>query len=88
MDLLKEQREKLDLLDSELISILAKRFNITQEVGQIKKQNKLPATDQVREKNQMQLIRQKAIKVGLPPEIAEKVLRLIINEVVKNHKQL
>ncbi len=85
---LSQLRDSLDNLDLALISILAERFKITDRVGCLKKEHQLAPVDQQREKEQFERIRELAVSCGLAPRIAEKVLRLIIDEVVKRHKEI
>ena len=42
-------RKKLDEIDMELISLLEKRFNITEEIGEIKVKSGLPIAQKTRE---------------------------------------
>jgi len=83
---LTEYRNMLDNVDGSLISILAKRFKITDEVGVLKKENGMPPVDAEREREQFERIRELAVAHGVEPEIAEKVLRLVIDMVVERHQ--
>jgi chorismate mutase len=88
MKKLETLRHSLDNLDSALISILSERFKLTCEVGVFKAENNLPSVDEERERKQFERIKQLAGNHGLEPEIAVKVLRLIIDEVVEKHKKI
>ncbi len=88
MKKLAELRDSLDNLDLALISILAERFKVTDLVGRLKKEQNLAPVDQQREKEQFERIRELAESCGLAPQVAEKVLRLIIDEVVKRHREI
>jgi chorismate mutase len=79
-------RKSIDLIDSAVIAMLAERFRVTQKVGEYKKQHKLPPVDPTREAVQFERIEAKAQEIGLDPKFARKFLRLVIDEVVKNHK--
>lgn len=87
MDELEALREKIDELDEALIKTLAMRFQMTEQVGALKKAKKLPAVDAHREARQEQRIREIAIKAGLREDVALAVLRLIIDTVVEDHKK-
>lgn len=80
-----ELRETLDEIDKALIKLVARRFQVTKQVGILKKEKNLPSTDSTREKEQANRIRSIAKEAGLSPDIAVKVLRLLIDETVKNH---
>ncbi len=88
MEELLSLRKTLDRIDENLIELIAERFRITGEVGQIKKNNNLPSSDPERERQQMERISSLALKSGLDPEIARKVLRLLIDEAVRNHNRI
>jgi chorismate mutase len=81
-------RKEIDVIDKELVLLLAKRFGLTQKVGQIKLKNCLNVIDKDREWRQFEDIRAWAIKNELSPEFAESFLRLIIDNVVIENKKL
>lgn len=88
MNILQEIRQSLDALDDTIITLVARRFELTREVGEIKKEKNLPSVDPVREKEQRDRVRALAVKEGLDPDVAEKFLRLLIDETVKNHNRI
>ena len=85
---LNDLRESLDTIDHALICLLAERFRITQKIGRYKSEHGLPAVDEAREKVQFARIERLARDHELNPEFAAKMLRLIIDEVVENHKAM
>lgn len=85
--LLKEHRSSIDRLDAILIYTLAERFKHTQAVGNLKRENKLPASDPVREQTQIARLEQLALQAQLDPVFAKKFLRFVIDEVIQNHKR-
>jgi chorismate mutase len=85
---LQDLRKSLDNLDNALVFLLAERFRVTQKVGEYKKANNLPAVDEAREAAQFARIEALATQAGLEPTFAKAMLRLIIDEVVKNHQAL
>ena len=82
---LPQLRKELDAIDQELITLLTKRFAVTNLVGHYKKTHGLHPVDEGREAAQMERIRIIAKDTGLNPEFAAKFLRIIIDEVVENH---
>lgn len=88
MDELTNFRNEIDRLDAALIEILAKRFRVTHEVGQLKKLMKLPPVDPQREERQAKRIKELANKAGVREDVALKVLRIIIDEAVSDHKRI
>jgi chorismate mutase len=79
-------REQIDALDQQLFSVLAERFKVTAQVGQLKKQHQLPAQDATREAQQLQKTAALAAQTGLDPDFAQRMQRLILDEVVAQHK--
>ena len=85
---LDDLRKKIDLIDAKIISSLAERFQITNEVGKYKKEHNLAAQDNAREAAQFAKIEQLSKEAGLNPEFMKKIFRLIIDEVIQNHKKI
>jgi len=83
-----ECRQKIDAIDKQLVVLLTERFRVTQRVGEYKRDHNLPPVDTAREAAQEVRITALATEAGLDPAFARKMLRLIIDEVVKNHKAL
>jgi chorismate mutase len=88
MDELQRLRSKIDELDAKLIEVLAERFRLTGRVGQYKLEHNLPFRDQAREDAQAARLVELAKQQGLDPDLAERLLRQIIDEVVSNHQAL
>ncbi len=78
-------RGSIDNLDTAIISLLAERFKITQQIGLLKRERGLPPADPDREVEQIARLRQLAIQSNLDPEFAEKLLTFIVAEVVRHH---
>lgn len=85
---LAEFRRSIDNIDAALIAMLAERFKITQAVGQLKADLRLPAADECREAEQIGRLRNLANQAGLNPEFSEKFLRFVIDEVIRHHERL
>lgn len=81
-------RKSIDRLDNAICALIAERFNVTQKVGEYKAIHNLPAIDEVREKQQFEKISAIAEQYGLDGEFATKFLRIVIDEVVKNHREI
>lgn len=88
MDDLSILRKRLDEIDGDLVRLLTERFRVTDAVGRYKSKHRLSAVDPQREAEQFDRLRALAASGGLEPEIAEKVLRCIIDEVVRRHREL
>lgn len=81
-------RASIDNLDAAVVHLLAERFKCTQEVGALKARAGMPPADPTREAYQIQRLRALADGAGLDPTFAEKVLTLIIDEVIRNHESI
>jgi monofunctional chorismate mutase len=84
---LDELRGQIDRLDANLVEILARRFRVTEEIGRLKKALALPAVDEEREQRQRTRIQALARQHGLREDVAVRVLRVIIDETVMNHRR-
>lgn len=80
-------RSSIDNLDAALVHLLAERFKCTEQVGRLKASAGMPPADPAREAVQIARLRAMAETSGLDPHFAEKVLNVIIAEVIRNHEQ-
>ena len=80
-------RSEIDLIDEELVNVLARRFQVTARVGELKKQLVLNPVDREREAQQAIRYRALANDRGLEPELVVKLFKMIIEEVVVNHRR-
>ncbi|QHT62952.1 chorismate mutase [Paenibacillus lycopersici] len=85
---LTELRTNIDDIDRQLVALLARRFNCTEEVGIYKDQHGLPAQDPSREAQQFQKIAQYAQEQGLNPEYAAAIFRHLMDLVISRHREL
>jgi chorismate mutase len=79
-------RMSIDNMDAALVHLLAERFKITQQVGELKAAHGLPPADPAREAQQIERLRALAEDARLDPEFAEKFLNFVVAEVVRHHK--
>ncbi|MFZ4585369.1 MAG: chorismate mutase [Acidimicrobiia bacterium] len=85
---LNELRDQIDALDAQLVEILAARFQVGEAVGRYKAEHGLPPVDPGREVEMTARVRAHAESLGLAPEIAERVLRSIIDATVDRHIEI
>lgn len=85
-DELQRLRMSIDNMDAALVHLLAERFKITQQVGELKAAHGLPPADPAREAQQIERLRALAEDARLDPEFAEKFLNFVVAEVVRHHK--
>lgn len=87
-DRLARYRQSIDNIDAALVAMLAERFRVTQAVGELKAELKLPPADPGREAAQVARLRRLAADAQLDPDFTEKFLRFIIDEVIRHHASL
>ena len=83
---LRRLRDSIDNMDAALVHLLAERFKITQQVGDLKARHGLPPADPQREAQQITRLRALAAEAKLDPEFAEKFLTFVVAEVVRHHE--
>lgn len=80
-------RGSIDNIDAALIYMLAERFRATQQVGVLKAEHDMPASDPKREEQQVARLRAVAEEAHLDPEFAEKWFNFIVAEVIRHHTE-
>lgn len=77
---LEKLREGIDELDAQLVDLLAKRNQITAQVGQIKSEAGMPVYVPEREKALIASRRHQAEALGVSPDLTEDLLRRVMRE--------
>lgn len=80
-------RDEIDSIDAEIVHLLGKRFRVTAAVGQLKARHALAPVDAARESAQEARFRSLAEEHGVDPELTVALFRLVIDEVVRNHRK-
>lgn len=75
---LEELRQRLSRVDDELVELIAARQRIVAEIGAHKIEHGVPTRDYEREREVLKGARRRALDLGLEPELAEQVMRLLI----------
>lgn len=83
-----EVRGQIDLIDKELIALLGARFALTHQVGLLKASKALEAVDTTREAEKLAELSSLCAKHNLNPELITELFSKIMEEVVKNHREL
>jgi len=81
-------RGSIDNIDAALIHMLAERFRCTQQVGELKAEHEMPASDPEREARQIARLRSLAADAHLDPEFAEKWFNFVVAEVIQHHQSI
>jgi len=82
---LQRLRASIDNIDAALIFMLAERFRCTQQVGVLKAEHGMPASDPNREREQISRLRSLALDAELDPEFAHKWFTFVVSEVIRHH---
>src|SRR5688572_4517925 len=75
---LQQLRARLDTLDQQLLTLIAERQTLSREVGELKRSVGRATRDFQREREVLTQARATAQGLGISPELAESVLRLLI----------
>jgi len=84
---LKDLRARLTQLDGELLTLIAERQQISEEVARAKRATGLPTRDFQREREVLMNARAAAEKLGLSPSLADNLLRLLIRSSLATQEQ-
>lgn len=87
-DDLADLRAAIDEIDERFVELLAERFKVTREVGQLKADLGMPAIDATREDQVNGKARRLADNNGLDANLVSEVLRSIIDRVVAEHRDI
>jgi len=79
-------RTQIDRIDEEMLNLLAERFRVTAQVGELKAKNGLESVDPVREQEKLERLRALAEARSLNSEFILDLFQTIFDEVVKNHR--
>ncbi len=83
---LRRYRASIDNIDAALVFLLAERFRATKQVGYLKAEHGMPASDPNREEQQIARLRRLAEEADLDPEFAEKWFNFVVAEVIRHHE--
>jgi chorismate mutase/prephenate dehydrogenase len=80
-------RERLTKLDRELLTLIAERQRLSEEVARAKRATGHPTRDFQREREVLMNARNAAEKLGLSPSLADNLLRLLIRSSLATQEQ-
>lgn len=81
-------RTRIDDIDARIIALLGKRFEATKQIGLIKARLDVPAIDAEREVALRKRYADLATQHELDAQLVQTLFRIVIDEVVVNHKML
>lgn len=85
---LNELRGEIDNINTKLIKLLAKRFDITKKIGKLKAKHNFTPVDEKREKQQTDKVKKIAKTTGVNEMLVEKIFHLITKQAVREHRQI
>ncbi|MFT5277480.1 MAG: chorismate mutase/prephenate dehydratase, partial [Granulosicoccus sp.] len=85
---LEEIRKKITSLDSDLLTLLANRQGLTNQVAKTKVKNQIPVRDQAREEQLLIRLIKQGQKVGLDPHYVTQLFHVIIEDSVLNQQAM
>ena len=84
---LDELRARLDTLDRRLLELINERQAASREIARVKRATGYPTRDYARERDVILGVRKNAAELGVPADIAEGVMRLLIRSSLTTQEQ-
>src|SRR5687768_9622629 len=84
---LEELRKRLSEVDRDLIGLVAARQKIVAEIGAHKIQNSVPTRDYEREREVLKGAHERALELGLEPELAAEIMEMLIRASLTRQEQ-
>ncbi|OLQ85575.1 bifunctional chorismate mutase/prephenate dehydrogenase [Vibrio panuliri] len=79
-------RDQIDAVDKQILSLLAQRLSLVEQVGEVKSEHGLPIYAPDREAAMLASRRAEAEKIGVPPQLIEDILRRTMRESYASEK--
>jgi chorismate mutase/prephenate dehydrogenase len=84
---LDQLRRRLSQIDAELLELVAERQRLSHDVARVKRATGRPTRDYARERDVIMNARATAGRLGLSPQVAEQILRLLIRSSLTTQEQ-
>ena len=84
---LKELRQRLDEIDAQLIELIAERQQKSREIARVKRATGKATRDYQREREVIVSARDAASRAGVPPQVAESLMRMLIRSSLTTQEQ-
>lgn len=84
---LDDLRRRLDEIDHQLLTLVAERQATSLEIARVKRRTGYPTRDYAREREVLLAARASASALGVPPALAEGMLRLLIRHSLTTQEQ-
>src|SRR3970040_2271176 len=84
---LEDIRRRINGIDDELLALVAERKRLSGEVARVKRTTGLATRDYEREREVIVAARNKAVELGVGPDLAEELMRLLIRSSLTTQEQ-
>jgi len=84
---LEEMRSRLSAIDQKIIDLVAERQSVVDEIGVVKRSEGRATRDFGREKQVLEAVGKRARELGLPTDLAEELMRLLIRSSLVNQER-
>lgn len=84
---LQELRQDIDRIDEQLISLLAHRLKLADDLVALKRKLKLGVRDEARERAVIDRVRTRAREIKIDPSFAESVMRLVMAQMAGEERE-
>jgi len=84
---LADLRESLNEIDHHLLALVARRQELSREIARVKRDTGYPTRDYQREREVIMDARNAAAELGVPPPLAESMMRLLIRSSLTTQEQ-
>lgn len=81
-------RTRIDRLDHSLVLLIANRFALTEQVGELKARENLHAVDACREQDKLDEVRRWCAAEGVSEQLMTDILAQLMREAVRNHERI
>jgi chorismate mutase / prephenate dehydrogenase len=85
---LEELRRGLNELDHQLLTLIAERQRVSREVARVKRETGHPTRDYQRERTVIMGARSAATQLGVSPDLAEQLMRMLIRSSLATQEQI
>ncbi|MGH8226756.1 MAG: prephenate dehydrogenase/arogenate dehydrogenase family protein [Steroidobacteraceae bacterium] len=84
---LKDLRRGLNEIDRELLALVSRRQDLSRQIAEVKRATGYPTRDYQREREVIVSARAAAAELGVPPGVAERLMRLLIRSSLTTQEQ-
>ena len=81
-------RDKIDECDRELLEVLARRMEVSREIGEFKRSRNIPAVQIQRHDSIMRSREQTGLQLGLPPQFTRRIMAAVHEESVRRQLEI